>query len=354
MALVTLVVIGHAWTLLPADELNSRLYDFVYAWHIPAFVFVTGYLSRAFDYAPERMWQLVRTVAVPYVVFECLMALFRVHVGGEHLEDVFKDPHWPMWYLAALLCWRLMTPLFRRFAAGPAVTLAVLLSLVSGMWGGEAFEVLDLTRVFGLLPFFVLGLFATPERLELLRGSAPRWLGVVVLAGVWQLTALTDDLAATEWLYYRAPYGELGASDATGVVTRLAVIAIGAVAMMAFLALVPRRGGWFARMGGATLIVYLFHGFVVRAALYAGYTEWTADHSELGALLTLAGSIAVALALAAPPVARRLQHLVDPFGAAERRMKEAVDLTVVAGATEQKTGSLPPMQDEVRVEAAKA
>ena len=47
MALVLLVVVGHAWTLLPHDGVNDHLYDFLYAWHIPAFVFVTGYLSRS-------------------------------------------------------------------------------------------------------------------------------------------------------------------------------------------------------------------------------------------------------------------------------------------------------------------
>ena len=65
MALVTLVVLGHAWTLLPMSGVNEVLYDALYAWHVPAFVFVTGYLSRSFSYTPTRMWQLVRTVLVP-------------------------------------------------------------------------------------------------------------------------------------------------------------------------------------------------------------------------------------------------------------------------------------------------
>ena len=54
MALVLLVVVGHAWTLLPKNGLNDHLYDFLYAWHVPAFVFVTGYLSRTFVYKIGR------------------------------------------------------------------------------------------------------------------------------------------------------------------------------------------------------------------------------------------------------------------------------------------------------------
>lgn len=104
MALVTLVVVGHAWVLLPQTPLVAGLYDFLYAWHVPAFVFVTGYLSRGFTWQRRRLWQLVRTVAVPYVLFEAAIALFRVYVGGERLDDLFRDPHWPMWFLAALSC----------------------------------------------------------------------------------------------------------------------------------------------------------------------------------------------------------------------------------------------------------
>ncbi|UMG93178.1 acyltransferase family protein [Nocardioides sp. TF02-7] len=348
MALVTLVVIGHAWTMLPVDELSARLYDFLYAWHMPAFVLVTGYLSRAFTYAPERMWQLVRTVAVPYVLFECLMALFRIHVGGEELEDLFKDPHWPLWYLTALLCWRLMTPLFRPLPAVLAVTAAVVLSVTAGTLSGDGFELLDLSRVLGLLPFFVLGTVLTKERLELLRAPGARWIALAVLVLVWQLAGHFHEELSAEWLYYSAQYDELGASDLRGAATRLFLLGIGAVASLAFLALVPRRGGWFARMGAATLVVYLFHGFFVRGAEYAGYAEWAAARPDVAVAVTVVGSVAIALALAAPPVARRLQVVVDPFGAAQRRVDEAVGLTAAA----QETGSLPPMQSTQPTEAA--
>ena len=69
-ALVTLVVIGHMWTLLPDAGAKVWLYDFLYYWHVPAFVIVTGYLSRNFDYSHDRLRALFRTVVVPYMVFE--------------------------------------------------------------------------------------------------------------------------------------------------------------------------------------------------------------------------------------------------------------------------------------------
>src|SRR5680860_768074 len=113
MLLVTLVVVGHSWELLPKTTLNLALYDFLYLFHVPAYVMVTGYLSRSFTYSRRNMGRLFSTVVVPYVVFEGALAAFRVEVGGEDLNLVFADPHWPMWYLAALCMWRLATPVLK-------------------------------------------------------------------------------------------------------------------------------------------------------------------------------------------------------------------------------------------------
>ena len=91
-----------------------------------------------------------------------------------------------------------------------------------------------------------------------------------------------------------------------GVVTRLALLAIGVAGTLAFLALVPRVHGWFTRMGAATLVVYLCHGFVIRGLEYAGYADWAAAHPLLAPPLTLVGAGLLALALATPAVSRRL------------------------------------------------
>lgn len=323
MALVLLVVVGHAWTLLPFNAVTTHLYDFLYAWHVPAFVFVTGYLSRSFAYTRTRMWQLVRTVVVPYVVFEGAIALFRIYVGGEQLEDLFKDPHWPMWYLSALFFWRLATPVFKAMSGPVAIGLAVLISLVAGAWAGDT---LDLARVSGLLPFFVLGLHATSDNLERLRTPRVRTAAVLVFLAIAVLTTWTEQLASTEWLYYRSTYGELDVSDTRAVLTRAALLVVGFLGAFAFYALVPRVRGWFTTMGAATLVVYLFHGFVVKGLSYAGYPGWAEDHYTIALVLTTVGAAGLAMLLAWPPVAKVLNHAVDPFAYAGKHVERAVAL----------------------------
>lgn len=321
MALVTLVVVGHAWTLLPGNTFHGTAYDFLYAWHVPAFVTITGYLSRSFAWTPQKLWALVRTVAVPYVIFEAALAWFRYRVGGVTLDDLFADPHWPMWYLSALFFWRLMTPIFVAMSRTAALTLAVLISIGAGLY---ADNILDLARILGLLPFFVLGLKLGDREWSVVRHSRARLVAplgfVAILAFVW----LSRNWIDTEWYYYRSRYDVLEPNDLNAFAIRAMLLCVGLVGTAAFFALVPRSRSWFSTLGAATLVVYLFHGFFVLSAQYEGYGDWAADHVVSSFVLTTIAAIALAQLLAAPPVARVLTVAVDPIGWLEKRRRQLV------------------------------
>jgi len=313
LLLVTLVVVGHGWTLLPDGSDSHPAYYFLYAWHVPAFVVVTGYLSRRFTWSWDSMRTLVRTVVVPYLVFETLLAWFRTTVGGTDLgSSLYVDPHWPMWYLAVLFLWRVATPLLNRLRH--PVPLAVGVSLLGGLTTGD---VLDVARAAGLLPFFVLGLSLTPEHLEIL--SRPRVR--LAAAGLMAVTGVVALLVAgpldKEWLYWRSSYEELGVGAADGMALRAVTLVVAGTLALAALALMPRSRRWFTPLGSASLVVYLCHGFVVKAADYAGVDDLVARAPGPGfVVLTVAGA-AVAVLLASPPVAQRLGVLVDPISSVE-------------------------------------
>jgi fucose 4-O-acetylase-like acetyltransferase len=330
MTLVTLVVVGHSWTMLASNAGNDHLYDFLYTWHMPAFVFITGYLSRGFEWTGPRLWSLVRSIAIPYVILEAALAVFRLWAGGEHLQNLWIDPHWPLWYLPALFLWRLATPLLR--SPWIAFPVAVVASLLGGLFTGTT---LDVARVLGFLPFFVLGLHAGPARLERLRAAPMRLAAVAAMVGIWLLSGNLRDWAGTgEWLYYNDSYTAMGAGPMQGYVTRMLVLVAGAVGALAVLSLMPRWNGWFTRMGSMTLVVYLCHGFFIKALGYSGYGDWANAHGLLALLVTTVLSVAIALFLAWRPVATALLRVIDPLGYAESRLHQAGRLAVVAARTE--------------------
>ena len=313
MALVTLVVIGHSWTLLPLDTWDDWAYNFLYLWHIPAFVIVTGYLSRSFEWTRSRMWSLVTTVAVPYVIFEGALVWFRHTFGGVEFRLIWANPHWPMWYLSALFFWRLVTPIFKRIPA--KVVVAVAISLLAGIWSTDIF---DNARIFGLLPFFVLGLKMHEGHWDLLRTRRARWYGIAVLGTMFVVARFYGGWIATEWLYYRSRYDTLDSSDMQAFVIRLCLLIVGTAGAFAFFTLIPRRRSWFTAMGGATLVVYLFHGFFVLSAEFLGIRHWTADHPVIAFPLVTVAAIGLALVLAWEPFSSRLNVVVDPVNSLSR------------------------------------
>jgi fucose 4-O-acetylase-like acetyltransferase len=314
MLLVTLVVVGHTWSLLPESFSTTWAYNFLYLWHVPAFVMVTGYLSRSFTFSRRNLSRLLTTVVLPYVVFEAALTTFRSVVGDEHSGPLWLNPHWPMWYLAALFLWRLATPLLTRMPH--ALPVAVAVSLVGGVSTGDT---LDTARAMGLLPFFVMGLLATPEHIDRLRRPGARLAALGAFALALALSTLVETkVGSTEWLYWRSSYAELHVSFLGGVAGRMLLLAAATALALSFFALVPRRGGWFSRLGSATLVVYLFHGFLVKSAEYTAFPDWSARHPLPALVLSTLVAVPVALALAAPPLARRLNVLVDPVGAWQR------------------------------------
>lgn len=331
MTLVTLVVCGHSLVMLMKLSFPGHLYDFLYSWHMPTFVLITGYLSRNFRYSRKRLWSLVRGVAVPYVIMEAALAVFRELAGGERFQSLWTAPHWPLWYLPALFCWRLATPPLRRLGLA-----AIPVALATSLLGGYVdIDYLDLRRVLGFLPFYAIGLCLTRERLEILRTVPARVVAVAGLVGLWVLSGYTDQLAQTRWYYYSAAYAGLHASDYPAMAIRAVVLLMGVVGAFAALTLIPRRRGWFTRMGAASLIVYLCHGFFVKAAEYSPYDVWAVHHEAVALPLTMVCAVAVAMLLASPAVSRRLERAVDPLTYAESEFDRAVNLHAVAADLER-------------------
>lgn len=313
MVLVTLVVIGHSWGLLAGTDTDHWLYDFLYFWHIPAFVLISGYLSKSFEWDRKHLVGLLTTLVIPYLIFEPALFYFRQALGQHEGGTLYLHPHWAMWYLPVLFFWRLATPILKRHFI--FLPLSVAISLAGGLWSGQIFY---FSRVLGLLPFFVLGLFLTRDRLRRLDDPWVKLSAVGAMLGLLYVARVTDEFARTAFLFYDAGYDDLGVDAYHAVPVRLTVMALGFVGSMSILALVPRTGGWFARMGAATMVVYLFHGFPIRFAEWLGVKDFSAAHPSLALVLITLAAIGLSLLLASPPVRSRLVWLADPVNSWRR------------------------------------
>ncbi|MEU3288466.1 acyltransferase family protein [Streptomyces longwoodensis] len=307
---IVLVAVAHSWEPLKGDSRTLQAaYMFVYAFHMPAFIVVSGFFSRSFDGGPDRLRRLITGVAVPYVVFETAYPLFRQAVDGQPMDITLLDPWYLTWFLVALFIWRLTTPVWKlvRWPLPLALVLAMLASVTPGI-GDD----LDLQRVLQFLPFFVLGLCLKPEHFRLVRRRSVRIAAVPVFALALTFAYWAVPRMNTAWFYHRDAAQELAAPWWVGPVMQLALFGCSLLLTACFFAWVPGRTLWFTALGAGTLYGYLLHGFLIKAADYRGVFARPFFHTHLG-MLTVSLAVAAAVTvLCSGPVRRVFRCVVEP------------------------------------------
>ncbi|MEU1190037.1 acyltransferase family protein [Streptomyces sp. NPDC005859] len=308
---IVLVAVGHSWEPLKGDSrVLQAAYMLVYAFHMPAFIVISGFFSRSFDGSPGRLKRLVTGVAVPYVVFESAYPLFKRVVDHDPQAAItLLDPYYLTWFLCALFIWRLTTPIWKmvRYPLPLALVMAMLASLTPNL-GSD----LDLQRVLQFLPYFVLGLCLKPEHFRTVRRRSVRIAAVPVfafsLAFCWWAVPRMD----TGWLYHRASAQELGLPWWVGPAMQLALFGCSLLLTACFFSWVPGRTMWFTALGAGTLCGYLLHGFLIKAADYRGWFDHAALHRPLGEIAVTVAIAAAVTLLCTPPVRRVFRFVMEP------------------------------------------
>lgn len=305
---IVLVVAGHAIEPLRDTREAHAIYLFVYMFHMPVFIIITGYFSRNFTFSSGKARKLITHLAVPYVIFETAYSVFRWAAGGKDFEISLLAPVWLTWFLLAAFFWRLSTPVWQQLRW--PISVAILIALLSGM--NSLPSTFEMHRTLGLLPFFVIGLKLEPKHFDLLRRPRVRVAAVLVLAAGVVVAFAVHRHMSIEWAYWRHGNDYLGVSELTGTAMRLGMLAASLLLSAAFLALVPARATWFTGLGAATLYAYLLHGFPVKLAQYEGWygADWL--HGPAGVVIVAALGVPLTIALTQPQVRKRLRWAVEP------------------------------------------
>lgn len=148
--LILLVVIGHF--IEPSNDQNSFLYELkwgIVAFHMPAFIFISGYFSKRIPSLKKMLCGLV----IPYFVYEILYYLLYTFVLDKETGFYFARPKFSLWYLMALFAWRLFSPLVEKIPG------CMILSVIAGILIGftDFGNFLSIPRILFFFPFFLAG-----------------------------------------------------------------------------------------------------------------------------------------------------------------------------------------------------
>ncbi|RBM23645.1 acyltransferase family protein [Streptomyces sp. PT12] len=309
---IVLVAVAHAWEPLhPDSRVVMALYMTVYTFHMPAFIVIAGYFSRSFDHSPRRVARLVTGVAVPYAVFQVAYVFWMRWLDDDRNTYVpLFEPKWLMWFLLALLLWRLTVPLWQAVRWPLPLSLAIAAAASASPSLGND---LQIQRVLQFLPFFVLGLVLRPEHFRMARQRAVRLLALPVFAGATAVAYLVAPRMEYQWLYHRESAQELGEAWWAGVGMTLALFGCAVVLTVCFFSLVPGRRTWFTALGAGTISGYLLHGFLISGARAWGWYDPEVVRQLPSSLAITSAVAAVGVTLlCTPPVRRAFGPVMEP------------------------------------------
>jgi fucose 4-O-acetylase-like acetyltransferase len=315
--LILFVVYGHFTDLNRNDSLIAGINNIIYSFHMPLFIFTSGFLSR--NISGLRPVE-INKILYSYVVFEALNFAFTkiTHLGFGSLS--LLHPTHQNWYLIGVFIWRLLIPYSQYFSKKATIIFCLAVTIVIG-FTNELDNILSLHRIIYFAPFFILGYFCKDLKQLRLRLMKYKFLiltiSIALFSTIFILSYSNAELNKNIALAYTPIRGYLEIS-LISITIRILAFSSSIILSLGVLILIPLTQNIFTKMGRQTLNIFLLHMFLV-FPLNALYYELSLSSLEiLGASFIL--SVGIIYLLAIKPIAMLMTPLTN-FKVINKSMK---------------------------------
>lgn len=266
VVLIFLVVYAHTISPFKVEStINTATYNFIYLFHMPLFIFISGRFSHIHNKIRyiHRIWRLIET----YIIFQIILTTISLIHGGHLSLACFITPKWILWYLPALVYWRLIiyfTPERWFLHRKSIIILSLFLSLAIGyIQIGYTFAI---HRAICFLPFFLGGYYSTEIHILNYIKKIPFCTAI----GLLLLIFLFNSFGLNENISYicHCPYSdwnhnfEILSYPFIRFLYILFVITLCAVIMRIISTSV------IAKWGNTTMFTYIYHSLILSLVLF--------------------------------------------------------------------------------------
>lgn len=260
--LIALVVIGHVLEpLYSTSESAKALYNFIYFFHIPLFVFITGYFSKKSGKLAPYL--------VLYIISETLYTLLDYYLNGRaNLKFTFFLPYWVTWYLLAVVLWKIALPYFTKLRF--PILFAGCIAVLAGYASSELGYTLSALRALNFFPFFLAGYYMKREYFGYFFKRPVQIAAVFIMVLTVGLLFRYGQNLNCEWLWGSFTYSKLGSPEWYAGIYRVAIAAVSVVLSICVLSLIPTGRTRISEPGIRTMYPFLLHGFVLKIMDHLG------------------------------------------------------------------------------------
>lgn len=262
--LIFLVVLGHMLSIGNSnDKLNLATTKWIFSFHMPLFVFISGYFTKITD--KKKYFTGILIFTETFVVFTLIHILIE-YLQGKPINDfqLLIYPKWTLWYLLCIIWWRLMiyyTPPSIRDNYKLLVIISIILCLTMG-WipiGPFSFQ-----RTFSFLPFFTIGYVAGKNHIDL---TAKKRIILILLflfsIGLFFFIIPKSFIPISVLFQKKCFIYGPSPSPILNFTYRLGWLFFASLMSYCFLSIVPRKEYRWTHFGQLTLFIYLYHSVIL-------------------------------------------------------------------------------------------
>ena len=274
--LILLVVFGHVLGCNLDGGYITGIYLFIYAFHMPLFVFIMGFFSKRLEdeNGNFRLNKVISYVLL-YLGFKVLLFIFMRFILHQDIAFYLFTEHDAPWYLLACALWLSITYLVRNVKSKYMFVFSILFALIIG-YDYYVEDVFALSRVIVFFPFFLFGYYLSDKRLNMFVNVLHKRKNQV-LSFLFLVILLITFICFAENLDFLRPFVLVSYSygftipfidNVYFVLIRLFCMCLAFLMMWAVISLVPRRKMFFSKIGRRTLQIYILHLFFVYLVFY--------------------------------------------------------------------------------------
>ncbi|RAP77267.1 acyltransferase family protein [Paenibacillus montanisoli] len=286
--LIAFVVIGHVLEpLYPTSDSAKALYNFIYFFHIPLFVFITGYFSKKTGKLAPYL--------VLYFIFESLYTLLDYYLNGRSgLNFTYLLPYWVTWYLLAVVIWKIALPHFTKLRN--PILIASCLAVLSGYVSTLGYT-LSALRAINFFPFFLAGYYMKREYFGYLFKRTVKIASALIVILALGLLFLYGQNLNCEWLWGSYTYSRLGSPEWYAGIYRIGIAAVSVMLSISVLSLIPTGWTRISDPGIRTMYPFLLHGFVLKIMVHLGIYRHIDTWADQLLLILFAVALTVILSM---------------------------------------------------------
>ena len=260
--LIFFVVYGHMIeTYTPDGSFNRAMYNFIYTFHMPFFMFISGRFSQIKD--RKKYLNGIIFILETYIVFQTIRCIKPILAGGTISVSDLISPKGTLWYIAYLAIYRFIMYIVphKYLNCNPIIIISTSFA-IGILWG--FMPICTFEKIISFLPYYLMGYYSVQYNIKDKIKKIPLFVSLIGIITIFAIIYIFINYNIGYIIYYEMNYYlvDFKTSPLILCIDRI-IVYISAIIISILIMRVVLYTNVFSSYGSTTLFIYMYHTFII-------------------------------------------------------------------------------------------